>query len=58
MRLTDQQWVILYPLIPPPKRRQDGRGRPWRGNRECLEGILWVLKTGARWRDLPRDYPP
>jgi hypothetical protein len=59
MRLTDdEQWAILEPLIPAPKRRPDGRGRPWRGNRECLEGILWVLKTGARWRDLPRDYPP
>lgn len=44
-------------FFPAPKRRQDGRGWPWAPNRECVEGILWVLKTGARWRDLPPEYP-
>ena len=58
MYLSDAQWVILAPLIPIPPRRSDGRGRPWRDSREVLGGILWVLKTGARWRDLPRSYPP
>ena len=33
------------------------QGRPWRGNREVLDGILWVLRTGAPWRDLPEKYP-
>lgn len=57
MRLSDEQWDILKPLIPKLKVRKDGKGRPWRDNREVLEGVLWVLKTGSRWRDLPQDYP-
>ena len=55
--LSEEQWGILGPLFPEPKRRKDGRGRPWATNRECLEGILWVLRTGARWRDMPAQYP-
>lgn len=38
--LTDEQWAILEPLIPPLPRRPDGKGRPWRDNREVLHGIL------------------
>ena len=34
------------------------RGRPWRDNREVLEGILWVMRTEAPWRDMPKAYPP
>jgi len=55
--LSEEQWTVLAPLFPEPKRRRDGRGRPWASNRACLEGILWVLRTGARWRDLPEEYP-
>lgn len=58
MDLTDQQWQVLEPLIPQPRRRPDGRGRPWRDPREVLNGILWVLRTGAPWHDLPDRYPP
>jgi transposase len=58
MDLTDAQWKVLKPLIPTPARRPDDRGRPWRGAREVLDGILWVLRTGAPWRDLPERYPP
>lgn len=58
MRLLENQWSILDSLLPKPKIRKDKRGRPWRGNKEVLEGILWVLKTGARWKDLPKEYPP
>ena len=58
MDLSDTQWAILAPLIPIPPRRFDGRGRPWKDPREVLGGILWVLRTGARWKDLPRSYPP
>lgn len=57
MELTDEQWRVLAPLIPEP-RREDGRGRPRRANREVLEGVLWVLRTGAQWADLPERYPP
>src|SRR5512143_370663 len=57
MDLTDEQWKILEPLIPKPRRRADGRGRPWCDNRQVLNGILWVLRTGAQWRDLPERYP-
>ncbi len=56
--LTDAQWAILNPLIPEPRRRQDGRGRPWKGRREVLNGILYILRTGAAWADLPHCYPP
>jgi transposase len=57
MDLTDEQWDILRPLIPKPRRRADGRGRPWRDDREVLNGILWILRTGAQWHDMPDRYP-
>ena len=38
--------------------REDGRGRPWRDLRDVLNGILWVMRTGAPWKDLPDRYPP
>jgi len=57
-QLTDEQWAILNPLIAEPIRRDDGRGRPWRESREVLDGILWILRTGARWQDLPTRFPP
>jgi transposase len=55
--LSEEQWAVLVPLFPEPKRRRDGRSRPWVSNRACLQGILWVLRTGARWRDMPDEYP-
>jgi transposase len=54
--LTDEQWDILSPILEPPTRR--GRGRPWRNARAVLNGVLWVLRTGAPWHDLPDRYPP
>jgi hypothetical protein len=56
--LSDAQWSVLDALIPEPERREDGRGRPWRGRREVLDGILFILRTGAPWVDLPDHYPP
>jgi hypothetical protein len=50
--LTDAQWAILDPLIPEPARRKDGRGRAWRPRRDVLNGILWILRTGAPRHDL------
>jgi transposase len=57
MDLTEAQWEKLKPLLAA-KRRSDGRGRPWRDARAVLNGILWVLRTGAPWHDLPERYPP
>jgi transposase len=51
--LSETQWQKIEPLLPKLKRRR--RGRPAKSNRVVLEGILWVLKTGARWRDLPKE---
>ena len=58
MELTDEQWRLLEPLIPEPERRADGKGRPRRAAKEVLNGILWILRTGAQWADLPERYPP
>lgn len=58
MDLTDEQWAVLEPLLSKLPRRMDGRGRPWRDSRQVLNGVLWVLRTGAPWRDLPKYYPP
>ena len=57
MDLTDAQWAVLDPLFRP-KRRADGRGRPWQDTRAVLNGVLWILRTGAPWHDLPLRYPP
>src|SRR6266436_3239963 len=55
--LTDEQWKTLDPLIPKPRIRSDGRGRPWKSRRSVINGIVWVLRTGAPWADLPDTYP-
>ena len=55
--LTDAQWAFIEPLLPELPRRADGRGRPWRDSREVLNGILWVLRTGAQWSEMPDRYP-
>ena len=57
MDLTDKQWQILKPTFRP-RRRPDGRGRPWADSRAVVNGVLWVLRTGAPWHNLPRRYPP
>jgi len=58
MDLTEPQWAVLGPLLPKPRLRTDRRGRLWRDPRDVLNGILWVLRTGAPWADLPERYPP
>lgn len=54
--LTDEQWAKIEPLIPKTPKNPKG-GRPPSDDRECLEGILWILRSGARWKDLPEQYP-
>jgi transposase len=54
--LTDEQWKKIEPLLPVFKRSKKGGPKP-KDNRRIFEGILWVLRTGARWKDLPERYP-
>lgn len=54
--ISDEQWEKIKPFLPKCKRSRLG-GRPPADERACLEGILWVLRSGARWRDLPERYP-
>ena len=53
--LTDEQWAILEPLF---QEHRSGPGRPLlHAAREVLNGVLWVLRTGAAWGDLPDRFP-
>lgn len=56
--LTDEQWTLVEPLIPKPKKRKSGAGRWPKDCRLMLDGIFWVLATGAPWRDLPERFGP
>ena len=58
MDLTDAQWKVVGPLLPTPRVREDGKGRPWRDPRDILNAVFWILRTGAPWADLPDRYPP
>lgn len=51
--LTDFEWSVIEPLLP-----KDRRGRKPGNNRRVLNGIFWVLRAGAPWRDLPERYGP
>lgn len=51
--LDDRQWSLIERFFPP-----KGRGRPWRDHRLLVNAILWVLFSGAPWRDLPERYGP
>lgn len=52
--LTESAWTTIEPLLP----RSSGRGGQWRDHRTVINGILWKLRTGAPWRDLPERYGP
>jgi transposase len=52
--LSDTAWATIAPLLPPDGRR----GRPWADHRKIINGILWKVRTGAPWRDLPERYGP
>ncbi len=55
--LTDEQWSLIEPLFDKTDVFQT-RGRPRRSDREILNGVLWILRSGARWCDLPARFPP
>ena len=54
--LTDAQWEKIRPLLPQRLPRPRG-GRPPANDRKVLEGILWMLRSGARWQHLPEEFP-
>ena len=58
MDLTDEQWRVVEAILPEDPVRDDGRGRPWSDRRKVLNGVLWILRTGAPWQDLPPRYGP
>jgi len=53
--LSDEQWELIKPVLP---QRTATTGRPPRDVRGILDGILWILRTGAPWRDLPERFGP
>ena len=52
--LTEKQWAVLSSLLP--RQNFEKGGRPRASDRKTLNGILWVLRTGAQWNELPRRY--
>lgn len=55
--LTDEQWMIIAPLFQETSCLLGRYGRPRRTSRHVLNGILWRLRRGARWQDLPKRFP-
>src|SRR3979490_2334342 len=53
--LTDDEWALVGPLIPPAKR---GGNRRHVGGGEIVDGLMYILSTGCQWRALPKDLPP
>lgn len=53
-RLTDEQWELIADHFPPPATL----GRPQADRRNIFDGILWIVRTGAPWRDLPEEFGP
>jgi transposase len=54
--LTDPQWQRIGPILPP--ERSGKPGHPYKQHRTILNGMLWIVRTGAPWRDLPERYGP
>jgi transposase len=53
--LTAQRWAQIVPVLPPQK---PARGRPVNDHRRTVEGMLWVMHTGAAWREVPAHFGP
>ena len=54
-QLADEQWMVVSPFVP---QKQNRMGRRPKDARKMLDGILWILRTGAPWRDLPERFGP
>ena len=54
--MTDAEWAIITPLLPGAGGKKNGRPRP--DDRKVLNGIFFILRSGAPWRDLPERYGP
>ena len=52
--LTDTEWNAIQDLLPPEKSGK--RGHPCKDNRTMESGMVWVLRSGSPWRDLPKEY--
>jgi transposase len=55
--MTDEEWQMVAPLLPELRPRAELRGRPLANTRAVLNGVLWVMYSGASWSTLPRKYP-
>ena len=53
--LTDDEWTLVEPFIPPPK---PGGGKRRTDMRAVMNGVMYILSTGCQWRYLPKDFPP
>jgi transposase len=53
--LTDEEWAIVAPLIPPPR---PGGGKRRTDMRAVVNGLMYILSTGCQWRYIPKDFPP
>ena len=56
LEISDRRWKKLAPLLPEPPRSDKG-GQVPAPNRACLEGLLWLLRSGARYKDIPTHFP-
>ena len=54
--ISDEQWNKIKDLLPPERKAQGGR--PAKDNRQMLNAMLWIARSGAPWRDLPEYYGP
>jgi len=54
--LTDERWNKIEPFLPQKKKSPKGGPTP-KDKRDCFEGLLWILRTGARWKDMPDCFP-